>query len=321
MKTMFRAARWLVAPVVMCSAVAVHAQTYPVKPVRIVTGGVGGGADLISRLIAQGIAEPLGQPVIVDNRGSGVVPGDIVAKAAPDGYTLLVTSGVLWIGAFIEPNVPYDVVRDFAPISWTNKQPNVLVVHPALPVKTVRELIALAKSKPGALNYSTGATGSATHLAPELFKTMAKVNMVRIPYKSGATEIADLVGGHVQLTFGTPATFMPHIKSGKVRAVAVASAEPSALFPGLPTIASSGVPGYESGVITGIFATAKTPEAIINRLNSEIVRHFTNPETKQRLLNTGVEAVGSTPAAFAAAIKADMAKWGKLIKDANIRAD
>jgi tripartite-type tricarboxylate transporter receptor subunit TctC len=314
-------ARWLASIVLVCGVTVAHGQNYPLKPVRIVTGGVGGGADLISRLIAQGISEPLGQPVIVDNRGSGVVPGEIVAKAAPDGYTLLVTSGLLWIGPFIEPNVPYDPIRDFAPVSWTNKQPNVLVVHPSLPVKAVKDLIALAMSKPGALNYSTGATGSSSHLAPELFKAMTKVNMVRIPYKSGASEISDLIGGQVQLTFGTPATFMPHIKSGKVRAVAVASAEPSALFPGLPTISSSGVPGYESGVITGIFATGRTPEPIINRLNSEIVRHFTAPDTKQRLLNWGVEAVGSTPAEFSAAIKGDMAKWGKLIKEAGIRAD
>ena len=303
------------------AAMLASAQTYPIKPVRIVTGGVGGGADLISRLIAQGISEPLGQPVIVDNRGSGVIPGEIVAKSPPDGYTLLVTSGVLWIGPFIEPTTPYDPVRDFAPISWTNKQPNILVVHPSLPVRSVKELITLAKSKPGALNYSSGATGSSSHLAPELFKNMTGVKIVRIPYKSGAAEIAELIGGHVQLAIGTPASYMTHIKSGKVRAVAVASLEPSALFPGLPTIAASGVPGYESGVITGIFATAKTPEPIINRLNNEIVRHFGTAETKQRLLNTGVEAVASSPAAFAAAIKADMAKWGKLIKDAGIRAD
>jgi tripartite-type tricarboxylate transporter receptor subunit TctC len=300
---------------------AVYAQNYPVKPVRIVTGGVGGGTDLISRLIAQGISEPLGQPVIVDNRASGVVSAEIVAKSPQDGYTLLVTSGVLWIGPFIEPNVPYDPIRDFAPISWTNNQPNVLVVHPSLPVRSVKELITLARWKPGALSYSTGATGSSSHLAPALFKTMTGINMVRIPYKSGATEMADLIGGHVQLTLGTPAQLMPHIKSDRVRALAVASLKPSALFPGLPTISESGVPGFESGVITGIFATARTPEPIINRLNAEIVRYFSAAETKQRLLNMGVEAVGSSPEALAAAIKVDMAKWGKLIKDAGIRAD
>jgi len=250
-----------------------------------------------------------------------VVPGDIVAKSPPDGYTLLVTSGVLWNGPFMSKNVPYDPVRDFTPVSLTNRAPHILVVHPSLPVHSVRELIALAKAKPGELTYSTGGTGSATHLAPELFKSMTGIKMVRVPYASGATELADLISGQVQLTFGSTTSNMPHVKSGRLRALAVSTAQPSPLAPGLPTIAASGVPGYESGVITGLLAPANTPPDIVSRLSQEVARVFNMPQTKERLLSGGVEAVGSSPEQFAAAIKADMTKWGKLIKEAGIRAD
>jgi tripartite-type tricarboxylate transporter receptor subunit TctC len=295
---------------------------FPTKTIRIVTAGVGGGSDFTSRQIAQGISGPLGQPVIVDNRPSGVIPGDTVAKSPPDGYTLLVTSNTLWLTPFLRTNVPYDPVRDFAPISWTNFQPNILVIHPTLPVKSVKELIALAKAKPGQLVYSTGTSGTINHLAAELFKIMAKVDMVRVPYKSGASETADLIGGHVQMTFGSSASVMPHVKTGKLKALAVGTPKPTPVAPGVPTIASSGLPGYQtSGTITGIWAPAKTPDAVINRLNQEIVRYLKTPEAKERFLTQGAEAVGSSPAEFAAAIKSDMATWGKVIKDAGIKED
>ena len=299
-----------------------HGQNFPVKTIRIVTAGVGGGSDFTSRQIAQGISGPLGQSVIVDNRPSGVIPGDVVAKSAPDGYTLLVTSNTLWLTPFLRSNVPYDPVRDFAPVSWTNFQPNILVVHPTLPVKSVKDLIALAKAKPGQLTYSTGTSGTINHLASELFKIMAKVDMIRVPYKSGASENADLIAGHVLMTFGSSASVMPLVKAGKMKALAVGNAKPTAVAPGVPTIASSGLPGYEtSGTITGIWAPAKTPEPVIARLNQEIVRFLKTPEAKERFLTQGAEAVGSSPAEFAAAIKQDMATWGKIIKDAGIRED
>jgi len=294
-------------------------QNYPARPIRIVTSGVGGGNDYVARLVAQGFTVSLGQQVIVENRGSGVQPGDVVARAAPDGYTLLVGSGGLWLLPLMQP-APTDILRDFAPISLLARAPTILVVHPSLPVNSVKELIAAAKARPGALNYSTGATGSTSHLAPELFKAMAGISMVRIPYKSGASEIADLIGGQVQLTFGTAASVMPHVKSGKLRALAVTSLQPSAMFPGLPAVAES-LPGYALGSVYGLLAPAKTPATIIKRLNQETVRFVSLAETKERLLATGVEAVSSAPEEFTAQIKTDVTRLGKVIKDAGIKAD
>jgi tripartite-type tricarboxylate transporter receptor subunit TctC len=298
---------------------ATHAQNYPNRPIRLVTSGVGGGNDIIARVLAQAMAAGLGQPVIVENRGSGVQPGDVVAKAIPDGYTLLAGSGGLWQLPLLQP-APTSIFTDFAPISLLARAPVILVVHPSVAATSVKELIALAKAKPGVLNYSTGATGSTSHLSPEMFKAMAGISMVRIPYKSGATEIADLIGGQVQLAFGTAASVMPHVKSGKLRALAVTSAQPSAMYPGLPTIAET-LPGYAMGSIYGLLAPAKTPVAIIKRLNQEVVRFVGLPETRERLLSIGVEAVSSTPEEFTTQIKSDVARIGKVIKDAGIKAD
>jgi tripartite-type tricarboxylate transporter receptor subunit TctC len=299
-----------------------NAQNFPSKTIRIVTAGAGGGSDFTSRQIAQAITGPLGQPVIVDNRPSGVIPGDTVAKSAADGYTLLVTSNTLWLTPFLSNNVPYDPVRDFAPVTWTNSQPIILVVHPSLPVKNVKELIVLAKAKPNSLNYSTGTTGTIGHLAGELFNMMAGTKIVRIPYKSGSSETADLIAGHVQMTFGSSASVLPQVHSRRLKAIAVASPQKTIVAPDLPTIRESGLPGFQtSGTITGMWAPAKTPDAVINRLNQEIVRFLKSPEARERFLTQGAEPVGSSPAQFAAAIKEDMEKWGKVIKAANIRAD
>src|SRR5688572_23260513 len=240
-------------------------QEYPNKPVRIVTSGIGGGSDFIARQVAQGITERLGQPVIVDNRGSGTAPGEAVAQAPADGYTLLVGSNSLWTGPLLQ-KISYDAVRDFLPISMTTRAPLFLVVHPSLPVKSVKDLIALAKAKPGQLNYSTGAIGASTHLAAELFKSMAGVNIVRVSYKVAAMQATDLISGYVQLHFGSGGTVAAHITSGKLRAVAITSATPSALAPDLPTVAASGVPRYEFVALDGIFAPAKTPDIAIKRL-------------------------------------------------------
>jgi tripartite-type tricarboxylate transporter receptor subunit TctC len=287
----------------------------------MVTGGVGSGSDFVARLIAPELSASLGQPMIVDNRGSGVIPGEIVAKAPPDGYTLLLYGNAMWLAPFMQDRVAYDVTRDFSPVSLTTTTPNILVVQTTLPVNSVKELIALAKARPGELNYGSGPAGSLTHLAAELFKVMAGVNVVRINYKGVALAINDLLAGQVQLMFPTPATVMPHIKSGRLKALAVTSASPSALVPGVPTIASSGLPGYTSVAIQGVFAPAATPAPIINRLNEEIVRLVNRANMKEKLLSTGVEAVGSSPAQLAAAVKSEMASMGKVIKDAGIRGE
>jgi tripartite-type tricarboxylate transporter receptor subunit TctC len=299
----------------------VWGQEYPQKTVRIVTAGVGGGSDFVSRLIAQGVSGALGQQVIIDNRPSGVIPGEVASKAAPDGYTLLVASNGLWLDPFLRGSAPYDVARDFAPITLVGRSPSFVVVHPALPVKAVKDLIALARARPGELNYASGAIGGADHLAAELFKSMTRTNIVRVGYKSGAARTAELIGGHVQLSFGTGGTVAPHVKAGKLRALAVTSQSRSVVFPELPTVAESGVPGYEAVQILGVFAPAKTPVPIITRLNQEIVRAVNQSDIKAKLLNSGVESVGSSPAQFAANIKIDMDKWGKLIRDTGIRAE
>ena len=316
-----RLAVWLFLGTVLPGVEAVQGQTWPVKPIRIVTSGVGGGSDLASRLIAQGISPALGQQVIVDNRPSGVIPGETVAKAAPDGYTLLVSSSVLWLEPLFQGQAPYDAARDFAPVTLIAKSPNILVVHPSLPVKSVKELVALAKARPGELNYAAGATGSSDHLAAELFKLMAGVDIVRISYKTAASRMADLMGGHVQLSFGPAGTVAVHVRSGRLRALAVTSAEPSALLPELSTVSASGVPGYEATQILGVFAPARTPAPLIGRLNQEIVRAVNRADVKEKFLISGVEPVGSSPEHLAAVIKSDLAKWEKLVKVARIRAD
>jgi tripartite-type tricarboxylate transporter receptor subunit TctC len=302
------------------ACVAAGAQDYPNKPIRIVTGGVGGGNDVVSRLLAIGLSAGLGQQIIVDNRASSIVPGEIVVKAQPDGYNLLSYGNSIWVGQLVRGNLVLDPVRDFSPVSAAAKAPNLLVVHPSVAAKSVAELVALAKAKPGSLNYSSGATGASSHLAAELFKAMAGINIVRIPYKSGATEMTDLVGGQVQMTFGT-ASVMPHVKSGRLRALAVTSLKPSALYPGVVTMTAAGLPGYESGSAYGVFGPAKLPAAILRRLNQEIVRYLGTPEAQERFLNAGLEAGASTPEQFVAEVRADVARWGKVIKDAGIRDD
>jgi tripartite-type tricarboxylate transporter receptor subunit TctC len=258
--------------------------------------------------------------VIVENRPSGPIPGEILSKASPDGYTLMFNGMSHWLLPFFQEKLPWDPVKDFTPISLTTTSPNILVVHPSVPVKSVKELIALAKSKPGALNYSSSGSGSATHLAAALFTSMAGVNMVRVPYKGSGPALNAVNAGEVQVMFPTPGGVGPLISSGRVRALGVTSAQPSALFPDLPTVAAT-VPGYEASSSNGIFAPAKTPVAIINRLHEEIVSVLNKAEVKQRLLSLGVEAVGSSPKQFAATLKADMSRLGKVIKDAGIRAD
>ncbi len=292
-------------------------QDYPTRPIRIVASAAGGGVDFAARLIAQGLTGNLGQQVIVDNRAAGI-PGEIVPKAPADGYTLLVIGSTLWLAQYLQENVSYDVMRDFSPIMLATSSPLVLVAHASVPAGSIKELIALAKARPGALNYAAAGAGSPNHIAAELFKAMAGLDIVSIPYKGSGPALNDLIGGQVQLAFFPSAAAVPHIKSGRLKALAVTSLEPTALAPGLPPLAAT-VAGYEAVSITGVFAPARTPAPIVNRVNQEIARVLNQPDTKEKFFNAGVEVVGSSPAQFAAKLKSEMARWGKVIKDAGIR--
>jgi tripartite-type tricarboxylate transporter receptor subunit TctC len=272
----------------------------------------------MARLLAQGLSTRLGQNVLVENRPS-LLLGGIVSKAPADGYTLLLNSGSLWLLPFLQENVAYDPVRDFSPISITNRAPNVLIVHPSLPVRSVRDLIALAKARPGMLNYAAGPAGTSPHLAAELFKSMASVNILGIHYKGAVGGINDLIGGQVQLMFSTTSVAVPHVMAGRLRGVASTSGVTSVLLPDLPTVAAT-LPGYKSEAVYGIWAPAKTPMYIVSRLNQEIVNIVTQPDVIEKFFNAGLESVGSSPEQFDAEIKSEMARMGKVIKDAGIRA-
>jgi len=302
--------------IVFVGASQVSGQSFPSKPIRIVTSAAGGGGDLSARIIAQALAAPLGQQVIVDNRG--IAAAEYVAKAPPDGYTLLLYGSNIWISPLMQ-TTPWDPLKDFSPVTLATTAPNILIIHPSLPVKSVKELIALAKARPGALNYATAGTGSSTHLAAELFKAMARVDIVRINYKGPGAAIIDLLAGQVHIMIATAASVMPHVKSGKLRAVAVGSSKSSALVPGLPTIAASGLPGYQAESPFAIFAPAKTLTPIIDRLHQEIARVLQTAEVKERLFPVGIEPVGGSPEQLTALMKADIARLGKVIKDNNIR--
>ncbi len=296
-----------------------HAQDYPNKPIRIVTSEPGGGSDLTARVLAQGMAAGLKQSLVVENRPSNIL-GGMVARALPDGYTLLLSGGSFMIGPLLQKSA-YDVVRDFAPITLAATAPNVLVVHASLPAKSVQELVALARAKPGQLNYASTAAGGISHLAAELLKSMAGINILRVPYKGTGQAANDLLSGQVQIMFLAIGTAEPHVKTGKLTALAVTSATPSALAPGLPTVAASGLPGYEAGIMFGLYAPAKTPVSIVTRLNVEAVQVLHRAEVKEKLLNAGVEVVGGRAQEFAAAIKSELARTNKVIKDAGIRED
>ena len=313
------AAALLSAGVMVLGAGMASGQSYPNKPIRIITSLPGGATDFVARLLANGISGPLGQQVIVDSRPSNVT-GELTMKALPDGYTLLVEAGSLWFTPLLQ-NTPYDVLRDFAPITTVIASPTILVVHPSVAANSVKELIALAKAKPGAINYGSAGHASTPHLATELFKSMTGINVVHIPYKGAGPAVIDLVGGQIQMMIGTAPSVMPNVKAGKLRALAVSTATPSQLAPGLPTIAASGLPGYEFASLNALFAVAKTPDAIIKRLNQETVRALNQADVKEKLLNAGTEVLTMSPEEFTAKLKSELAKWGKLIKDVGIKSE
>ena len=314
---------WMCAIVTPFTVVPVLGQDFPRKPIRIVTAEPGGSSDFAARVIAQALTRNLGHKVVVENRGggSGIIAAQTVAKSPPDGYTLLNYGPAMWLLPLLQDHVPYDPIRDFSPITLSVTSPNIVVVHPSLPVRSVKELIALAKARPRELNYGSASRGSAAHLGPELFKLMAGVEIVQVSYKGGGPALIDLLAGQVQLMFASASSVAPHMHSGRLRALAVTSVRPSRLFPGLPTVAAAGLPGYEAISMYGIFAPASTPAPLVTQLNQELVRVLSTPEAKEKFVNVGVEVVGSSPEELAAAIKSEMARMGPVIKKAGIRAD
>jgi len=300
------------------------AQTYPAKPIRLVVPfAPGGSADLVGRLVAQQLSDAWGQPVVVENKpgASGMIGNEFVAKSPPDGYTLTVgTLGPFAVNQTLYEKVPYDNIRDFAPVTLTGISSHVLVAHPAVPVHDVRELIALAKAKPGQLAFASSGTGNATHLTFELFKARAGIDIVHVPYKGGGPAMADLVGGQVSFSFASMASAVPFVQAGRLRAIAVSGAERSALFPDVPTVAESGLPGFASEDWQGILAPAKTPQETILKLNAEMARILALPEVKSKLAAAGFDARTSTPEWFAQFIQAETLKWARLLKGIGIKA-
>ncbi len=324
--TKFRSAAVLMAALALSTPqTGAAADAYPAKPVRFVVAfPPGGGTDIIARSIAQKLAERLAQQVVVDNRpgAGGNIGTDIVAKATPDGYTLLMGSaGPLAINASLFGKTPFDPVRDLAPVTLAASTPNVLVVHPSLKATTVKELIALTRAKPGEINFASSGHGTPAHLAGELFNSMAGVKLVHVPYKGAAPALADLLGGQVQLMFSTMPPALPHVKDGKLRALAVTNAKRSPATPELPTIDEIALPGFEANTWHGVVVPAGTPAAVVARLNREIVAILHLPDVVERLSVQGAEPVGSTPEEFAAYIRSETVKWAKVVRDSGAKAE
>lgn len=309
---------------VLSATSALADSSYPTKPVRIVVPlSAGGPTDLLARIVGQQLGERLGQPVIIENRpgAGGNIGAEIVAKAPPDGYTLFMgTSGPLSINPSLYNKLAFNPATDFAPIALIASAPFVVATHPSLPAKSVKELVALAKSKPGQLNFGA-VSGSAAHLATELFKSTAGVDMVHVSYKGAAPATNDLVAGQIQLSFASTPGVMPSVKAGKLTALAVTSAKRTSQLPEIPTLAESGFPGYEASVWYGLVAPAKTPQAIIVRLNTEINKILQDSATRQKLSTNDFEPAGSTPEQFDAYIKSETVKWAKVVKSSGARAD
>jgi len=309
------------AAAIACVAVTSAAQTYPVRPLRMVVPfAPGGGTDVIARYVAQGITESLGRQVVVDNRAgaNGVIGTEIVARAPADGYTLLFVSSPHSVNPSLY-KLPYDTLRDFAPISLVALSPYVLVVHPSLAARNVKELIALAKAKPDQISYGSGGTGSSAHLAAELFNQMAGVKLREIPYKGAGPALLATLSGESAAVFGNALTVKPHIESGRLRALGIASAKRSPSAPQLPTIAEAGVPGYRAEAVLGMLAPARTPRAIIDRLNTEVHKLMRTPAAIEAMNRVGVDIELSTPGEFGRLIESEMQRWGKVIRTLGLK--
>ena len=320
------ARRALCALALVLTAPVLHAaDTYPVRPVRfVVPYPPGGTTDIVARIVGAKLGESLGHQVVIDNRpgAGGNIGTDIVAKAVPDGHTLVVSAvSTLAIGASLYTKLPYDVLRDLAPVALIGAVPNVLVVNLTVPAKSVRELIALAKAQPGKLNFASAGTGTTVHFAGELFKMLADVNIAHVPYRGAAPAMVDLIGGQVHIMFDFLSSALPHIKAGRIRALAVTGPKRTTSMPQLPTIAESGVPEYDVLGYFGILAPAKTPPAIVRRLNGEVVRIAGMPDVQQRFAVEGVESSNATPQEFARYLATEVKKWAKVVKVSGVKVD
>ena len=315
------------AAVLACAALATPAfaqPAYPSKPVRIISiFAPGGGNDVICRLVAQQLTERLKQQVIVENRvgANGIVGTEAVARAAPDGYTFTLIPSGHTVNASMYKKLPFDSLKDFTPITLAGSGPLVLAVHPSLPLKNVRDLIALAKSRPGQLTYVSSGIGASGHLAGALFDTMTGTKMEHIPYKGMSLAVSDLMGGQVSMTFGTSLSVIPHVRTGRLRALATTGAQRSPALPDLPTVAESGVPSYEAGLWYGFVGPARMPPEIVQRLNAEIVAILAQPDTREKLASQGLDARSSTPDEFARVLAADIVRWAEVVQKLGLRAE
>lgn len=300
-----------------------YAQTYPSRPVRFIVPLSAGAADTLARTIGVKLTETWGQQVVVENRpGAGTTIGtELAAKAPPDGHTLLMATFSHAVNATFYRKLPYDTLKDLSAVTLVASAPNVLVVHPSLPVRSIKELVALARSRPGQLNFSSAGNGSSSHMGGELFKSLAKVDIVHVPYKGAAPAMVDLLGGHVHMTFDPLPSSLPHVRAGKLRALAVTSGKRSGAIPELPTVAEAGVAGYEISGWSGVLVPSGTPKQIVGQLHGEIMRIVNLPDVKDRFTGLGFETVGNTPDQFDAFIRSEIAKWGKVVREAKIYAD
>jgi tripartite-type tricarboxylate transporter receptor subunit TctC len=297
---------------------------WPVKPLRLVIPfAPGGTTDNIGRLLAMRLAEPLGQTMVVDNRpgAGGMIGADLVAKAVPDGYTFLMMTIAFPINAGMRKDLPFDPIKSFAPVTQLVSLPLMLVVHPSVPAKSVKELAALARARPGQLTYATSGHGTSPHMAAAMFTSMTKTDMIHVPYKGNAPTLVDLLGGQVSMTFGIAHQFLPHVRSGRLRALAVTTAKRTGFAPQVPTIAESGLDGYEISAWQGILAPAGIPREIASRMSSEIGRILRHPEVVERLTGEGAEPVASTPEAFGEYLRAELARWSRVGREAGIRIE
>ena len=300
------------------------AQPFPSKTIRIVVPfASGGGTDVIARHLAAGMTDALKRQVVVDNRAgaNGIIGSEIVARAPADGYTLLFVSSPHSVNPGLYAKLPYDTLRDFAPVAMAASSPYILVVHPSLPVRNVKELIALAKARPDQINYGSGGSGSSAHLAAELFNQMAGVKLREIPFKGAGPALIAVLSGEIAAVFGNALTVKPHIQSGRLRALGIASAKRSEFAPELPTIAEAGVPGFRADAVLGLLATARTPRAIIDTLNAEVHKAMQRPDTVEAMRGMAVDIVLSTPEEFGRLIEAEMLRWGKLVRALNLKAE
>ena len=307
------------------SSAGASAQNFPTRPIRFLVGfAPGGSTDIVARLIAQKMSETVGQQVVVDNRtgAGGIIAAEILAKAPPDGHTIFAcTTGNFAIQPFLYKSLPFNPDRDLVPVTQTGSLPYIIVVHPSLPVRNIKEFIAFAKARPGQLNFASSGVGSASHLSPEMFKSMAGIDLIHVPYKGTGQALGDLLAGQVVMMFDQPVSTLPHVKAGKLKVLAITSSRRFPTLPEIPTVAESGIPGFEAISWAGVCTSPGTPKEIINRLQSEIAKVLKLPDVRDRLLRDGIEPVGNTPEQFQAHIEREKVKWGKVVRDSGARAD